>query len=105
MNRHGIQLGTETIQAFCRRRHIKSLYVFGSVLRDDFRPDSDIDFVIRMEDGVRLRFRELMEMEDELSLLVGRPVDIVLGTELDAPSANQFRKRRILASMEPLYGG
>ena len=79
------------------------MYVFGSLLRDDFGPGSDVDFVLRLEEGVRLRFSELLDMEEELAALVGRPVDIVLGTEIDSPSANPYRREHILASMEPLY--
>jgi uncharacterized protein len=103
MERHGIRIDSAAIQAFCRRRRIKELFVFGSFLRDDFKPDSDVDFVVRMEDGVRLRFSDLFEMEDELSALVGRSVDIVLGTEIDSADANPYRKKHILATMEPLY--
>jgi predicted nucleotidyltransferase len=103
MERHGITIDSEAIQTFCRRRRIKELFVFGSFLRDDFKPDSDVDFIVRMEAGVRLRFRKLLDMEDELSALVGRPVDIVLGTEIDSPDANPYRRKHILATMEPLY--
>jgi len=77
--------------------------VFGAFLRGDFGPDSDVDFVVRMEGGFRLTFRELGEVERELSQIVGRPVDVVLGAELDAPGANPYRKRHILQTMERVY--
>ena len=103
MDLNGIQLDNSIIQSFCRRRRIKELFVFGSILRDDFDDGSDVDFVVRMEEGVRLRFSELLDMEDELLALVGRPVDIVLGTEIDAPDANPYRRKHILSTMVPLY--
>lgn len=104
MQRHGINLNPEAVQALCRRHNIKELFIFGSILRNDFRPDSDVDFVVRLEDGDRITVSKLMSIEDELSALTGRPVDVVLGSEIDAPDANPYRKRHILATMEPLVG-
>lgn len=65
------------IAEFCRRNHIRSLSLFGSVLREDFRPDSDIDVLVEFEPGhvPGLRF---IRLQDELSVLFGgRPVDLV----------------------------
>jgi uncharacterized protein len=81
---------------------VESLYIFGSILRDDFRPQSDVDFLARLKSGVAPRLENLFAMEDELALLVRRPVEIVLGSEIDAPNANPFRRRHILSTMEPL---
>jgi len=65
------------LAAFCRHHHIKSLALFGSVLRDDFRPDSDIDVLVEFEPGKTPGFFTIAEMEDELSLLFGnRKVDV-----------------------------
>jgi Predicted nucleotidyltransferases len=77
--------------------------VFGSILRDDYRPDSDIDFVVTYQPGVRPHFREVLDMEEELATLVGRQVDVVERPQLDAADANPIRRREILKTMEPIY--
>ena len=65
----------EKIAEFCRRRHIRKLSLFGSVLRDDFTPDSDVDVLVEFEPGhvPGLRF---FAMERELSAILGRKVDL-----------------------------
>jgi uncharacterized protein len=103
MIRHKITLEPSAVAAICRKYKVQSLFVFGSVLRDDFGPDSDVDFLVRLEPGVPLRLENVLNIEEELSRLVRRRVDIVLGSEIDAPEANPFRKRHILSTMEPLY--
>ena len=62
---------------FCRRHHVRKLSVFGSVLREDFRPESDVDILVRFDPDHSVGFR-IFDMEDELSRLFdGRRVDIV----------------------------
>ena len=104
MERHGIELDSEAIRVFCRRWKIRELSVFGSILREDFRDDSDVDFLVTFEDGVRLTLTESIRMEDELASLVGRNVDIVLHSELADPEANPYRKAQILRNRQPIYG-
>lgn len=101
--RDGIKLDDQRLRAFGRKHMVKELGLFGSILRDDFGPDSDVDFLVRIEYGERMTVDKLLSMEDELSALVGRRVDIVLGSEIDAPDANPFRRQRILATVEPVY--
>lgn len=105
MRRHGIDVDSGTIRAFCRKWRITTLEVFGSVLRDDFRPDSDIDFLATYDPGARWSLTNLLDMEDELAALVGRPVDIVDRADLDDPDANPYRKAHILRHREPVYVG
>ncbi len=64
-----------TLAEFCRRHHIKKLALFGSALRDDFRPDSDVDVMVEFEVGYVPGFA-IIDMENELSRLVGRKVDL-----------------------------
>ena len=72
-----IRVPNEAISEFCRRCHIRKLSFFGSVLRDDFGPDSDIDVLVEFEPGTRVGFFELFDMEEQLSrILGGRKVDI-----------------------------
>lgn len=69
------QLPREAIAEFCRRNQIHRLAVFGSALRDDYRPDSDIDILIEFEEGARVGLR-FFAMQDELSEMLGRKVDL-----------------------------
>ena len=65
------------IEAFCRRNHIRRLALFGSVLRDDFGPESDVDVLVEFEPDAHVGFFELFDMEQELSrMLGGRKVEI-----------------------------
>lgn len=70
-----IPLDLEHMANFCRRHHIRSLALFGSVLREDFRPDSDVDVLVQFEDGCTPGW-ELFDLEDELSGVLGRRVDL-----------------------------
>ena len=71
-----IAVSRETLASFCRKHHSKRLVFFGSVLRDDFGPDSDVDVLYEFEEGHILGFA-FARIIDELSVLLGRPVDIV----------------------------
>jgi hypothetical protein len=72
-----IDIPKEEIAAFCRRHHIRRLALFGSVLRDDFGPNSDVDVLVEFERGAQVGFFELYDMEQEFSRLVGaRKVDM-----------------------------
>ena len=70
-----IQVDDETLAAFCQRNHIRWLGFFGSVLRPNFGPASDIDVLVEFEDGHTPGFG-LVALQDELSELLGRPVDL-----------------------------
>lgn len=73
-----IQFDREKLAEFCRRNHIKRLSFFGSVLRDDFSADSDIDLLYELKDGCAIGYFKLVEMELELSSFFGgRKVDLV----------------------------
>lgn len=88
----------DAIADFCRRRHIRKLALFGSVLRDDFRPDSDVDVLVEFEPGRAVGF-EILDMEEELSRLFGgRKVDIVQEKYL-----NRRLRDRVLAGAEVQY--
>lgn len=75
---HNIDIDLEAIAAFCRKHHIQKLALFGSVLRDDFRPDSDIDVLYTFEPGHSVGYFTLGAIEEELSELLGhRKIDLV----------------------------
>jgi len=87
----------ERIAEFCRRHHIRRLALFGSVLRDDFRPDSDVDVLVEFEPGAFVGFG-IIDMEDELSQMLGRKVDLVREKFL-----NRHIRERVLASAKQVY--
>jgi len=72
---HGVEIPMERIAAFCRQNRIRRLALFGSILRDDFRPDSDVDVLVEFEPGTRVGLA-FFGMQDVLSELLGRMVDL-----------------------------
>ena len=67
----------DELAEFCRQNHIRHLGLFGSILREDFRPDSDVDVLVELEPGAQVTLFTLVETRDGLSALFGRPVDLV----------------------------
>ncbi len=97
-----IEMPKEKVVAFCHRNRIRSLALFGSVLRDDFRPDSDVDVLIEFEPGREPGLMELIGMQDELSGILGRKVDMVERKAVER-SENYIRRRHVLESVESIY--
>ena len=77
MSESRIRIPEEQIAAFCRRNQVRSLALFGSVLREDFSSSSDVDVLVAFEPGARVGFLALGRLQRELSALLGRPVDLV----------------------------
>lgn len=75
MKYHGIDIPRDKIAAFCRENRIRRLALFGSILGEDFRPQSDVDVLVEFEPGARVGLR-FFDMQDELSILLGRKVDL-----------------------------
>jgi uncharacterized protein len=75
MNRIRIQIPKERITDFCRQHHIRKLAIFGSALRDDFGPDSDVDVLVEFEPG-QVPGLAFFGIEQELSAILGRKVDL-----------------------------
>ena len=96
-NRVKIAIPKEKVAEFCRRHHIRKLAFFGSVLRDDFRWDSDVDVLVEFEPG-KTPGLAFFAMQDELSELLGRRVD--LNTPL---CLSRYFRDEILAEAEPVY--
>jgi predicted nucleotidyltransferase len=95
---HHVQIDREMLVSFCRRHHIRKLALFGSVLRNDFRPDSDVDVLVEFEPGYAVGFR-IIDIEEELSgLLGGHRVDLVSEKYL-----NPRLRSEVLASAEVQY--
>jgi len=87
------------IEEFCQRWEIQEFSFFGSILRDDFQPQSDIDILVSFSPDAKWSLFDIIDMKDELQQILGRNVDIV---EKDAVR-NPFRKESIMSSREVVY--
>ena len=90
----------EEIAAFCRRWRIVEFALFGSAVRPDFGPDSDVDVLVRFETDTGWSLFDLVTMQDELQGLFGRKVHLVEAEGL----RNPFRRDEILRTREVIYG-
>ena len=97
-----IELPSERIAAFCERWQVGELALFGSVLRDDFGPDSDIDVLATFRKEARHTLFDMVRMERELKAIFGREVDLVERADIER-SPNYLRRRAILESPETIY--
>ena len=98
-----IEIPSERIAAFCERWSITKLALFGSVLRDDFGPDSDIDVLAGFDEAARHTLFDMDRMEEELEAIFGRDVDLVSWRGVER-SPNPLRRKAILQSAELVYG-
>jgi hypothetical protein len=96
-----VQIPQDRIAEFCKRYRVRSLALFGSVLRDDFRPDSDVDVLVEFEPHSGTTLFDLVHMQDELEKLFGRKVDVVDAAAL----RNPFRRHEILKTRQVVYAG
>jgi len=102
INYHGLEISMDKVAAFCRRWKIAEFALFGSVLRDDFRPDSDVDVLVTFATDASWRFYDLVSMKEELEAMFGRPVDLV-EKRLIERSENYIRRKHILNHREIIY--
>ena len=98
----GIALDDARLSALCRRWCVATLELFGSVIRDDFRPDSDVDVLVTFQPDANWSLLDHATMEDELAELFGRPVDLLSRRAVER-SANPIRRASILESAVPLF--
>ncbi len=82
MNYHGVEIPDKSVAEFCRLHHIRRLALFGSIVRDDFRPDSDIDVLVEFEPGCVPGLLRMAGLEIEMTDIVGRKVDLRTPAEL-----------------------
>ena len=99
-----IALPSDGLTAFCERWQITELALFGSVLRDDFDPDSDVDVLVSFEPRVPHTLLDIVRMQEELSGMFGRKVDLIERTAVEQ-SRNYIRRKAILQSAETIYAG
>jgi predicted nucleotidyltransferase len=93
-----IQIDRDKVAEFCRRHRIVRLALFGSVLRDDFRPDSDVDVLVEFEPEFRLGLFDLIRMQQEFSGMIGREADFRTAEDL-----GRYMRDRVIAESEVQY--
>jgi len=98
---HGLPVTEHGLQAFCERYGVRRLSLFGSAARGELRPESDVDLLVEFDEGVPVTLVRLLDMEEELSKLFGRRVDLIRREAVES-SPNYIRRREILSSLEPL---
>lgn len=100
---NGIDFGSPEVTAFCGRWKVKSLAVFGSILRDDFGPNSDVDLLADFEPDAEWDLFDAQDMRVELERVLGRRVDLLTRYAVETDPNWLFRKA-VLSSAEPVYG-
>ena len=99
MSAKKLSIPKKQIGEFCLRWKVVEFSLFGSVLREDFRPDSDVDVLVTFAPEARVSLFDLVEMQDELKAIFKRDVDLVEKDALENP----FRKRKILGTARVVY--
>jgi uncharacterized protein len=102
MKLKNIELAIDTITKFCQRWQVTEFALFGSILRTDFRPDSDVDVLVTFSPAAQHTLLDLVRMEDELRDIFHREVDLVEKRVVEQ-SSNWIRQREILSTAEVLY--
>ena len=102
MNKTKIEMPKQKIAEFCKKWKITQLSLFGSVLRDDFRPDSDVDLLVTFAPDAKWSLFDHVRMEEELSAIFGRKVDLVSRRAIER-SQNYIRRKAILETAQPYY--
>ena len=101
-NKIRIDMPYEKIVEFCRKWKIREFSLFGSVLRDDFHPDSDVDVIVAFEPDSKHTLFDIVSMIDELKVIFGREVDLLTRRAVEQ-SRNYIRRKAILSSLEVVY--
>ncbi len=97
-----LEVPDEAIADFCRRWKITQIELFGSALRDDFRPDSDVDLLVTFDEDAPWSLYEFVDMQDELEGIFRRKVDLVERGAVEQ-SKNPFRRHSILSTARLVY--
>ncbi|HOM18665.1 MAG TPA: nucleotidyltransferase family protein [Thermoguttaceae bacterium] len=99
MNWTKLPISSAQLEVFCRKWRVRELSLFGSVLREDFAPESDVDVLVSFAEDATWSLWDLIAMRDELTEVMGRPVDLVEKEGL----RNPFRRQRILETRKVIY--
>ncbi len=99
---HGLTIPGESLKKLCQHWQIIELSLFGSILREDFNADSDIDLLVKFSEEARITFFDLDVIEQQLSQLFHRPVDVVTKSAIEQ-SHNPIRRKNILENSKLIY--
>ncbi len=99
---NNITLPMDAIRVYCQKWGICEFALFGSVLRDDFGDESDIDVLVQFREGMRRTLFDLVTMTDELEAIFGRKVDLLTRKSVEE-SPNYIRRKEILNTTEVIY--
>ncbi len=102
MNKIRLDIPEERIAEFCEKWQIQEFALFGSVLSDDFKPNSDLDVLVTFHENAKPTLFDVVRMENELTEFFGREVDFVSRRGLEF-SRNYLRRNAILSSAETVY--
>ena len=97
-----IHISQSQIDRFCHRWQVSELALFGSVVREDFGPDSDVDVLVQFQSQARHTLLDMARMEAELRQIFGRDVDLVERSAIEQ-SRNHFRHKAVLQSAESIH--
>lgn len=97
-----IELPMQKIADFCHKWQVTEFSLFGSILRDDFRSDSDIDVMVQFHPDAHPTFRSLDQMEAELKTIFHRDIDLITRQGIES-SRNYLRRHEILSSAQVIY--
>jgi len=97
-----LDLSEKALEVFCRRWKIREFALFGSVLRDDFHPDSDVDVLVSFQREAEWDLFDVVDMQNELETMFGRKVDL-LDREAVEQGKNPFRRQGILSNTRVVY--
>ena len=99
LHKNGVYLDYKDIIRLCKKYCINELSIFGSAIRDDFSQDSDVDILVSFDQNSKITLFDIIELENELSELLNREVDVVEKEALKNP----IRKNQILSTREVIY--
>jgi len=102
MNKQRIIIPKKKIGEFCQRWKVVEFSLFGSILRDDFRPDSDVDVLVTFTPDAQVSLFDLVEMQDELKAIFKREVDLIEKQAI-VESKNYIRRKSILENTRVVY--
>ncbi len=94
-----VEIPMERIAEFCRRWGVREFSLFGSILRDDFGPDSDVDVMLEFHPGHGFTFENTPDIQDELEAIFGRRVDVIEKGRI----RNPIRRRNIMSSYRVVH--
>lgn len=99
-----VPIPTDAIEAFCEKWRVMEFALFGSILRDDFRPDSDVDVLVTFHPSARPTLLSLVRMQDELQQYFGRRVDLLERGGMEQSATPRMREA-VLTSLKVIYAG